>query len=90
MNYSTQESVVDKWIDGKDVYQITFQDPSFPIDISSLNIDILIHCEATLNNGGQYLIPGAMRGVYIDSGKRIQTFGSGTTKSLTIQYTKTS
>ena len=43
--YSTTEKVIGKWIDGRDVYQITIGDETTPIsqqDLSSLNIDFTI------------------------------------------------
>lgn len=43
--YSTTEKVIGKWIDGRDIYQITIGDETAPVsqqDLSSLNIDFTI------------------------------------------------
>lgn len=46
--YSTTEQVVGKWVDGRDIYEITFEtsnstiNASVNIDVSALNIDFII------------------------------------------------
>lgn len=42
-NYSTTEHIIGKWIDGKDLYEITYANTGNPsIDISGLNIDTVV------------------------------------------------
>lgn len=53
-NYSTSEQVVGKWIDGKPLYEKTFQfspsSTSYTVNIGALNIDFVVKCVGTVKN----------------------------------------
>lgn len=63
-NYSTEEQVVGTWIDGKPIYEKTFNNLQLPnradylIDLSSLNIENVINayglCHRLANDGGSF------------------------------------
>lgn len=67
--YSTNEKIVGKWIDGKPLYEKTFSTTSLPstgtrfelADLSSLNIDKVVHAEGMLihNDLKQFVVLGA-------------------------------
>ena len=44
--YSTEETVVGTWIDGRNIYRKVFVGSSGTYDVSNLNIDVIIRLEA--------------------------------------------
>lgn len=100
LNYSTDEQMVGTWIDGKPIYQISFHNNglpiSFPIDVSALNIGVLVHMDAAFSDSEQYGgtrttmsctsgIDG--RSLFLRSDK-IETTGWYSRHYVTIRYTK--
>ena len=94
--YSTDEKVVGKWTDGKPLYEKTFHFVNYiPLptkswttimDVSSLNISKLIHCDF-IDMEGVYW-SGALNRI---SNGNLQSyiFEGWPVKELTLQYTKT-
>ena len=104
-DYSTEEKVVGKWMNGKPIYQKSFSftlSSGATIDVTNLNIDELVNItgKATHTNGNQITIPYAAATndyvqLYLASNHNyINCALSGSWNSnipsyVTIQYTKT-
>ena len=91
--YSTDETIIGRWIDGKPIYRKVIQKPTNGMDISSLNIETPIKMEACIYvaNGNMYFIksgpePGETRFCFIQNNTLQVTPGS---IYAVLEYTKT-
>ena len=101
LSYSTTETLTGgKWIDGKPIYRWVYDNGSYvsnlDIDVSSLNIDVLIHTEVIGNDNtsgtGNKWDFGATtaRDAYINiSNNHLVTSGNLYKRYAIIEYTKT-
>lgn len=99
--YSTDETVIGKWIDGKPIYRKVITTNSTKIDVSSFNIESISDVRYFVKTTGNYIFPGAycyssnnMVALYFVNGYsemsigfvRPDTFSSAT---IILEYTKT-
>ena len=57
--YSTNETVICKWIDGKPIYRKVITTNSTQIDVSSFNIENVSDVRYFVKTTGNYIFPGA-------------------------------
>ena len=96
--YSTEEQIIGKWIDGKDIYEIVLELTSNSADVSDLNIDKLIHIDAIGSESAGYTgnlwticsVSGAdYRNVFINaSTSKVSIGGNYPCIYAILQYTK--
>ena len=90
--YSTDETIIGRWIDGKPIYRKVIQKPTTGMDISSLNIETPIKMETCMFlDGGAYIIKsgpeaGEARFCFIQNNTLQVTPGS---IYAVLEYTKT-
>lgn len=90
--YSTDETIIGRWIDGKPIYRKVIQKPTNGMDVSSLNIETPIKMEACIHDAGNmYFIksepePGETRFCYLQNNTLQVTEGS---LYAVLEYTKT-
>ena len=91
--YSTDETIIGRWIDGKPIYRKVFQNPTNGTDVSSLKIETPIKMEACIYiaNDNAYIIksgpePGETRFCFIQNNMLHVTEGS---LYVVLEYTKT-
>lgn len=90
--YSTDETIIGRWIDGKPIYRKVFQKPAKTVDVSSLNIETPIKMEACMHlNDNAYIIKSGP-----ESGETRFCFMKNNTLQVTegslyavLEYTKT-
>ena len=95
-NYSTSEKVVGTWVDGKKIYQITYNlttcssvDTVYNLqNVSSLKIDNLIDIKANISSGDYFNVWYTSSDNYIKE-KHGGSHFSSRPVSVTLQYTKT-
>lgn len=56
-NYSTEEKIVGKWIDGKNIYQKTYNTNNISLDVSKENIENIINGFVCIENDEENQIP---------------------------------
>lgn len=82
--YSTEEKVIGKWIDGKPIYRkvLTFTNVSTNIDLSELNINNIIIINITLkqNNNNIITVPYAPNAQSVYDAYIVTGYYKGTTK----------
>lgn len=102
-NYSLDEQIIGKWVDGKSIYQKCFM-LSSPVDMSnqrtwytlvnvaSLNIESLVDCKLYSGSGGD-AVKNIWSGYYAvtenGSLKAYCIAGSWNCSGIVLQYTKT-
>lgn len=100
-NYSIDAKVVGKWIDGKPIYRKCIDLGSYKgnttIDLTSynLNIDYLISCKSTGNNGGNWydfsMTNNHDTALYFKGNfNTLAIAGTTTIRYIILEYTKTS
>ena len=57
--YSTNETVIGKWVDGKPIYRKVITTNSTQIDVSSFNIENVSDVRYFVKTSGNYIFPGA-------------------------------
>ena len=103
--YSTQETVIGEWIDGKPIYRKVYDNlnnqygtDSFNINVADLNIDRLIFLDALGSDnsgysGNKYLITSVTsvnsRNMYLNASNQIVISGSYPKSYIIVEYTKT-
>lgn len=101
-NYSTDEQIVGKWIDGSTLYEKTISTNSSSVDLTSLGISTLAKIEGVIQHTNGKVTPISYESgaadwavpVYDVSSKILSLAGIGTSQggtwTFTIRYTKTS
>jgi len=89
--YSTDETIIGRWIDGKPIYRKVIQKPTNGMDVSSLNIETPIKMEACIATDNAYIIKsgpeaGESRFCYLQNNTLQVTEGS---LYAVLEYTKT-
>ena len=108
--YSTEEQIIGTWINGKPIYKKTFNEIIGPtvqntwqdaVDVSSLNIDLVLNIYGSSFTGTDYYIPLGCSGqggsifvqaIYRLSSQTIQILSQANTNCtnyITMEYTKT-
>ena len=101
--YSTSETIIGRWVDGKPLYQKTWiglnVTPGYNawtnvVNTSSLNIDRMIFIKNLNRSDGHLIFDGGGLEFFLDDDKYIkaeysQNVNRRTIHTITIQYTKT-
>ena len=94
--YSTDETVIGTWIDGRPIYRKVFTTNSNDIDVTDLNIDVPIRFDAygTFDGGYKLLITtgsasSSARQMYLKNNHIILEVNSFVTQHVVIEYVKT-
>ena len=99
--YSTNETIVGKWIDGKPLYRKVITTNSTQIDVSSFNIESVSDVRYFVKTDDNYIFPGAycyssnnMVALYFSGGYSQMSIGFArpdnfSSATIILEYTKT-